>query len=97
MNTEGPQRWEFTLYVAGMTPAAKRALSNITRIGSALLTDRFTVDVVDLRLQPELAERDQIFAVPTLIRRLPPGACKLIGDLSDTQRVMRALDLEPLS
>lgn len=87
------QRWVLRLYVAGMTAAASRALANITRICEERLAGRCSLEVVDLIEQPGLAEEDQILAVPTLVRRLPPPLRKVIGDLSDTEKVLVGLEL----
>lgn len=90
------EKWDLRLYVAGMTPTAKRALANIRGICEAHLEGRYTVAVIDLLERPGLAEGEQILAVPTLVRQLPPPLRKLIGDLSDTQKVIVGLDIKPL-
>lgn len=91
--------WDLRLYVAGMTPAARVALSNIEAICSEHLEDeyRYTLEVVDLVEQPALAAEEQIVAVPTLVRRLPKPLRKLIGDLSDTAKVLSGLDILPVN
>jgi circadian clock protein KaiB len=78
------ERWILRLYVAGMTATARRALANIKAIGEEHLEGKYSVEVIDLIERPALAEGDQIFAVPTLVRTLPPPLRKIIGDLSDT-------------
>jgi len=89
------ERWELRLYVAGMTPTSVRALENLEEICEEHLAGRYSIKVVDLLENPQLAEGDQIFAVPTLVRRLPPPVRKLIGDLSATEKVLVGLDIRP--
>lgn len=84
---------QLRLYVAGQTPKSVAALSNLKQICSNHLDGRFEIDVIDLLKNPQLAQGDQILAIPTLVRRLPPPICKIIGDLSDTDRVLVGLDL----
>jgi circadian clock protein KaiB len=91
--TDG-EKWVLYLYVAGMTPAAKRALANIEAICKEHLEGRYSIDVIDLLEQPALAEGRQIFAVPTLVRQLPPPLRKIIGDLADTEKVVVGLDIQ---
>ncbi len=91
------QKWILRLYVAGMTAAAERALANINAICAQHLDERYSIEVIDLLKQPALAEGDQIFAVPTLVRRLPPPLRKIIGDLSNTEKVLVGLDLKPVT
>jgi circadian clock protein KaiB len=90
----GPQ-YELRLYVAGMTPRSARAVANIKEICEEHLKGRFTLEVIDIYQQPVLAEGDQIIAVPTLLRKLPRPLRRLIGDLSDHERVLIGLDLKP--
>jgi len=85
--------WELRLYVAGQTPRSRTALSNLKKICEDHLTDRYSIEVIDLLKQPQLSRGDQILAIPTLVRRLPKPMRKIIGDLSDTQRVLIGLDL----
>ena len=87
------EQWELRLYVAGMTPAAKQAIANINEICEEHLAGQYSLEVVDLLKKPALAEGDQILAVPTLVRRLPSPLRKVIGDLSDTEKVLVGLDL----
>ncbi len=89
------KEWILRLYVAGMTPVAERALNNINKVCVEHLRGRYSIDVVDILEQPALAERDQIFAVPTLVRQLPLPLRKIIGDLSNTAKVAFGLDLRP--
>ena len=81
------------LYVAGQTPKSIAAITNIKIICEENLKGRYTLDVIDLYQQPQLAEGDQIIAVPTLIKKLPLPQRRLIGDMSNTERVLVGLDL----
>jgi circadian clock protein KaiB len=81
------------LYVAGQTPKCLRAFSNLKRICDQYLTNRYQIEMIDLLCDPALARGDQILAVPTLVRRMPEPVKKIIGDLSNTQRVLAGLDL----
>jgi circadian clock protein KaiB len=83
------------LYVAGMTPRSRQAVTNIKRICEEHLKGRYDLQVIDLYQQPKLAEREQIVAAPTLIKQLPLPLRKFIGDLSDTEKVLVGLDLRP--
>jgi len=83
------------LYVAGQTPKCVRAFENLKRICEEHLAGRYHIEMVDLLQNPQLARGDQIFAVPTLVRRLPEPIKKIIGDLSNTERVLVGLDLRP--
>jgi circadian clock protein KaiB len=88
-------RWSLRLYVAGMTPTASRALENIRNICEEHLENRYSIEVIDLLENPQLAEGEQIIAIPTLVRKLPPPICKIIGDLSLTEKVLVGLDIRP--
>ena len=90
-----PNVWRLRLYVAGHTANSIAALENLQRICRNHLASQFRLEVVDLLKQPHLAAGDQILAVPTLVRRLPPPVKKIIGDLSDEHRVLVGLDLQP--
>jgi circadian clock protein KaiB len=81
------------LYVSGQALNSRTAIRNLESL-RAELTDAAAVEVIDVREQPELAEEDRILATPTLVRRQPPPVRKIIGDLSDIQRVLTGLDLE---
>ena len=85
--------WRLRLYVAGPTHRSLTALSTLTRICEDHLAGRDAIEVVDLLEQPRLGRGDQILAIPTLVRRLPQPVRKIIGDLSDTERVLVGLDL----
>ena len=81
------------LYVAGQTPKCMRAFSNLKRICEEYLTNRYRIEMIDLMDNPTLARGDQILAVPTLVRRMPEPVKKIIGDLSNTQRVLAGLEV----
>ena len=87
--------WELRLYVAGQTAKSLLAFANLKRICEEHLGGRYQIEVVDLMKNPELAKGDQIFALPTLVRKLPEPVLKIIGDLSNTERVLVGLDLRP--
>jgi len=93
---ENEQRWELRLYVAGQTPKSILALKNITRYCRENLEGRYSIEVIDLLKTPQLAEGDQIVAIPTLIRKVPIPIRKIIGDLSDEEKVLVGLDIRPL-
>ena len=86
-------RYILRLYVAGQSPNSVRAIANIKAICAENLDGRYTLEVIDLYQQPQLAKDHQIVAVPTLIRKLPPPLRRIIGDLSNTERVLVGLDL----
>ena len=88
--------WNLRLYIAGETSRSLAALNNLQKICDDHLAGKYHVEVVDLLKNPHLAEGDQILAVPTLVRRLPPPLKKIIGDLSNTQRVLVGLDLRAM-
>jgi len=87
--------WELRLYVAGMTQTSIRAFENLKRLCEEHMHGAYKIQVVDLLERPMLARGDQIIAVPTLVRRLPTPVKKIIGDLSNTERVLVGLDLRP--
>jgi circadian clock protein KaiB len=84
---------ELRLYVAGQTPKSLAALSNLRRICSEYVEQRYKIEVIDLLKNPALAQGDQIIAIPTLVRSLPQPLRRIIGDLSNTDRVLVGLDL----
>jgi len=88
--------WELRLYIAGQSPKAMSALSNLQRICDEHLAGKYRIEVIDLLRNPALGRGDQILAIPTLVRRLPHPVKKIIGDLSSTQRVLVGLDLREL-
>ena len=85
--------WNLRLYIAGATPRATSALENLKAICEQHLAGQYRIEVIDLLKHPQLAKGDQIVAVPTLVRHLPPPVKKIIGDLSDAERVLVGLDL----
>ena len=85
--------WQLRLYVAGQTPKSITALANLRRLCEGHLAGRYRLEVVDLVNQPHLARRDDIVVVPTLVRQLPPPLRKIIGDLSNLERVLVGLDV----
>ena len=85
--------WELRLYVAGQTPKSLRAIENLKRMCEEHLPDRHSIEVVDLMLNPALAKEHQILAIPTLVRKLPDPIRRIIGDLSNTERVLVGLEL----
>jgi circadian clock protein KaiB len=85
--------YSLRLYVAGQTPKSVLAFTNLKQICEQHLQGRYAIEVIDLVKTPQLAQGDQIFAVPTLVRRLPEPIKKIIGDLSNTERVLVGLDL----
>jgi circadian clock protein KaiB len=87
--------YELRLYVAGQTAKSLAARANLLRLCEAHLAGRFTLEVIDLLEQPALARDDQILAIPTLVRRRPAPVKRIIGDLSDTARVLNALNIVP--
>jgi circadian clock protein KaiB len=89
-----PETWELRLYIAGQTPRAMAAFANLNRLCETHLKE-YSIEVVDLLQKPQLAKGDQILAVPTLVRKLPEPVRKIIGDLSNTERVLVGLDLRP--
>jgi circadian clock protein KaiB len=89
------EKWNLRLYVAGQTPKSIKAFDNLKRLCEEHLAGRYTIEVVDLTVNPQLAKGDQILALPTLIRKLPTPIRKIIGDLSNTERVLVGLDLRP--
>jgi circadian clock protein KaiB len=100
-HTETGQRadmhYNLRLYVAGKTPKSAAAIANLRRICDEHLAGRYTVEVVDLMVNPQLAAGDQILALPTLVRRLPPPLKRIIGTLADAERVLVGLDIRERS
>lgn len=94
-NTRSKQvEYQLRLYVAGRTARAMTAISNLRKVCEAHLAGRYSVEVVDLLENPHLAKGEQILALPTLVRKLPTPIRKIIGDLSNTERVLVGLDLK---
>ena len=90
-----PNVWELRLYVAGKTARSVAALENLTRLCEEHLSGKYRIEVVDLLVHPKLARGDQIVAIPTLVRKLPPPIRKVIGDLSNAERTLVGLQLRP--
>jgi circadian clock protein KaiB len=91
-----PAEWQLRLYVAGQTAKSKVALANLRRLCESHMAGRYEIEVIDLLVTPQLAAGDQILAVPTLVRKLPEPIKKIIGDLSNEERVLIGLDVQPL-
>lgn len=89
--------WDLRLYVAGQTPRSMAAIANLKRLCEEHLPGRHRIEVVDLMENPRLARTDQILAIPTLVRTLPNPIRKVIGDLSNSERVLVGLDIRPRS
>ena len=89
-----PESWNLRLYVAGQTPKSLAAFSNLKKLCEEHLPGRYQIEVVDLTKQPHLAQNDQIVALPTLVRKLPEPIKRVIGDLSNPERVMVGLDFQ---
>jgi circadian clock protein KaiB len=87
--------WVLRLYVAGQTPKSITAFTNLKKICADYLEDKYRIELIDLLENPQLARGDQIVAIPTLVRNLPQPMRKIIGDLSNTERVLVGLDLRP--
>jgi circadian clock protein KaiB len=85
--------WDLRLYVAGQTPKSVTALQNLKRLCESYLAGRYRIEIVDLLKNPQLAKSDQILAIPTLVRKLPAPVRKIIGDLSQTERVLVGLQV----
>lgn len=87
------KEYELRLYIAGQTPKSVLALQNLQRYCEEHLKDKYVIEVIDLLQNPQLAEGDQILAIPTLVRRVPVPIRKIIGDLSNEDKVLVGLDL----
>jgi circadian clock protein KaiB len=94
--TQDLAHWELRLYVAGHTPKSATAFANLQKICDEHLKGRYHIEVIDLVRQPQLAAGDQILALPTLVRNLPQPLRKIIGDLSNTERVLVGLNIRPV-
>lgn len=93
---EAKAEWQLRLYVAGRTPKSSAALANLKRLCETHLAGRYDIEVIDLLVNPTLAAGDQILAVPTLVRKFPEPIRKIIGDLSNEERVLVGLDVKPV-
>jgi len=89
-------KWVLRLYVAGQSPKALTAFANLKKICENQLNGKYSIEVIDLLINPQLGVEDQILALPTLVRKLPVPVRKIIGDLSDTERVLVGLNLLPV-
>ncbi|WP_447965830.1 circadian clock KaiB family protein [Nitrospira sp. Ecomares 2.1] len=85
--------YHLTLYVAGHSPKSRLAMSNLQQLCDTHLSSKYTVEIVDLLQEPKRARLDQILAIPTLVKKLPPPLKKIIGDLSNVEKVLMGLDL----
>jgi circadian clock protein KaiB len=97
LKTKDAETWELRLYVAGQTPKSMTAFANLKKIAEENLKGKYTIEIIDLLKNPQLAAGDQILAIPTLVRKLPEPIKKIIGDLSNTERVLVGLDVRPKS
>ena len=97
MNEDKPPKFALRLYVAGQTAKSVAALANLKRICETHLAGEYSIEVIDLTKNPALAAGDQILAVPTLVRRFPEPMRKIIGNLSNEERVLVGLDVQPLT
>jgi circadian clock protein KaiB len=88
--------WELRLYIAGQTPNSIVAIANLKKICEDQLKGKYRIEVIDLLKKPQLARGDQIVAIPTLVRRLPPPVKKIVGNLSRTERALVGLDIQPV-
>jgi len=95
--TNVPDFWELRLYVAGQSPNCIQAFGNLKKICEQHLEGKYRIQVIDLLKNPQLSRGDQILAIPTLVRNLPEPVRRIIGDLSNTERVLVGLDLRPRS
>lgn len=97
MKKEVVAEWQLRLYIAGQTPKSITALENIKKYAEEHLKGKYSIEIIDLLKNPQLAEGDQIFAVPTLVRKFPEPIRKIIGDLSNEERVLVGLNIQPLN
>jgi circadian clock protein KaiB len=91
------QKWELRLYVAGNTPKSVSALNNLKKYCEEHLKGQYRIEVIDLLVHPQLAEGDQILAIPTLVRKVPVPIRKIIGDLSNEAKVLVGLNIRPVN
>jgi circadian clock protein KaiB len=95
MKEEADKKWELRLYVAGQTPKSVTAFSNLKKYCEEHLQGQYRIEVIDLLEKPQLAEGDQILAIPTLVRKVPEPIRKIIGDLSNEEKVLVGLNIRP--
>jgi len=96
VTTRAKPEWQLKLYVAGKTARSVAALENLKNLCETHLAGRYSIEIVDLLVNPQLAAGDQILAVPTLVRKFPEPIRKIIGDLSNQERVLVGLDVQPV-
>ena len=96
MKKETVAEWQLLLYIAGQTPKSIKALENIKKYAEEYLAGKYSIEIIYLLKSPQLAEGDQILAVPTLVRKFPEPIRKIIGDLSNEERVLVGLNIKPL-
>lgn len=87
------ETWELRLYVAGQTPKSVTAFTNLKKLCEEYLPGRYSIEIIDLLQNPDLAKQDKIMAIPTLVRKLPPPIRQIIGDLSNQEKVLIGLDI----
>lgn len=95
--SQSDETWLLRLYIAGQTPKSVAALANLRKLCESQMAGCYEIEVVDLLEHPELARMDQVVAIPTLVRRLQPPVKKIIGDLSNREKVLRGLEVFPLT
>ena len=95
-NIDESDKWILRLYVAGQTPKSVTAFNNLKKLCEEKLDGRYKIEVIDLIQNPQLSKEDNILAIPTLVKKLPAPVRKIIGDLSNTEKVLVGLDLEPI-
>ncbi|WP_443747226.1 circadian clock KaiB family protein [Asticcacaulis solisilvae] len=95
MEGDANEHFQLRLYVAGQTPKSVRAYENLKKICEEHLAGRYTIEIIDLMKNPQLAKGDEIVAIPTLVRQLPHPIRKIIGDLSNTERALVGLQIKP--
>jgi circadian clock protein KaiB len=93
--TKASKKYQLRLYIAGNTPKSAAALKNLRRYCEQHLCDQYEIEVIDLLINPQLAEGDQILAIPTLVKKVPEPVRKIIGDLSNEEKVLVGLDIRP--
>lgn len=95
-NKPTEEKWQLRLYIAGNTPKSTAALVNLKKYCEQHLSNQYEIEVIDLLINPQLAAGDQILAIPTLVRKVPVPVRKIIGDLSNEEKVLVGLDLRPI-
>lgn len=93
IENESDERWDLRIYVAGETPKMRAAVENLKKVCEEYLEGRYSIEVIDLKEHPQLAAGEQILAIPTVVRKLPPPIKRLIGDLTVTEKVVVGLDI----